>query len=42
MAIKLDMKKAYARINWDYPFTCLSKFGFPPLWFAKWQTSWYD
>ena len=28
MAIKLDMEKAYDRINWNYLNGCLLKFGF--------------
>lgn len=32
MAIKLDMKKAYDRLEWQFIQTCLSSLGF----FEKW------
>ncbi|XP_021742818.1 uncharacterized protein LOC110708902 [Chenopodium quinoa] len=31
-AIKLDMNKAYDRVNWDFLFRLLQAYGFPPYW----------
>ncbi|GAA0158915.1 hypothetical protein LIER_38751 [Lithospermum erythrorhizon] len=31
-AIKIDMSKAYDRINWDFVLKLLDKVGFPPYW----------
>ncbi|KAM1864379.1 hypothetical protein ACFX14_004594 [Malus domestica] len=35
MAIKLDMAKAYDRVEWNFLITIMSKLGFAPL-FCKW------
>ena len=32
IAIKLDMEKAYDRLEWNYIFTTLEKLGFAPTW----------
>ncbi|XP_021714867.1 uncharacterized protein LOC110682830 [Chenopodium quinoa] len=31
-AIKLDMNKAYDRVNWEFLFRLLQAYGFPPYW----------
>ena len=31
-AIKLDMEKAYDRIEWDFLLQCLTQLGFHPVW----------
>lgn len=33
-ALKLDMKKAYDRIEWDFLWKCLTAFGFPQQWIS--------
>lgn len=33
-ALKLDMKKAYERIEWDFLWAILQSFGFSPLWIS--------
>lgn len=32
IAIKLDMEKAYGRLEWDYVIMTLEKLGFHPTW----------
>lgn len=32
VALKLDMKKAYDEVRWDFMFAALQTFGFPPYW----------
>jgi hypothetical protein len=34
-ALKIDMMKAYDRIEWEYLHGCLSKLGFAPCWISS-------
>jgi len=35
MALKLDMEKAYDRIEWDFIIKCFEELGFHPKW-VRW------
>jgi len=35
VAVKLDMKKAYDRIEWDFLLKCLTQLGFHPVWINR-------
>jgi len=40
VAIKLDIEKAYGKLEWDFILKCLQELGFHPTWIS-WTREWY-
>ena len=50
LALKLDVSKAYDRVEWNFHRGIMVRLGFPEIWvdrvmccvnFDKWETIWY-